>query len=125
MPRDQICVCTAPTLEEAYVVVAWLASQGVDAYVNDRHLFGTYAWIMSAFAPRGVEVVVFDQSLAVRAVDLLQEHQAALSADRADAPPTPVEATCENCDATATFPAPSRGRVENCPKCGAYMDVPE
>jgi len=125
MPRDQICVCTASSLEEADIAVAWLAGEGIEAYVKDRHLLGTYAWITSAIAPRGVEVVVFDQSLAARAVDLLQERQAALSAALADAPRTPVEATCENCDATSTFPAPSRGRVENCPKCGAYMDVPE
>jgi hypothetical protein len=34
-----------------------------------------------------------------------------------------VEAVCEECGCRASFPAQERGTVQECPKCGAYLDV--
>jgi hypothetical protein len=33
--------------------------------------------------------------------------------------------TCPECDAELSFPSDRRGHVEECPECGAYVDVPE
>jgi Zn finger protein HypA/HybF involved in hydrogenase expression len=35
----------------------------------------------------------------------------------------PVEVVCEECDRTAQFPAVQGGTVQNCPHCGAFIDV--
>jgi hypothetical protein len=34
-----------------------------------------------------------------------------------------VEVVCEECGCRASFPAQERGTVQECPKCGAYVDV--
>jgi hypothetical protein len=37
----------------------------------------------------------------------------------------PIEAVCEACGSRAQFSAALRGSVQECPKCGAYLDVGE
>src|SRR5688572_23339161 len=34
-----------------------------------------------------------------------------------------IEVACEKCGGTATFPAAQKGTVQECPHCGAYLDV--
>jgi rRNA maturation protein Nop10 len=36
-----------------------------------------------------------------------------------------VQATCEECGHVSEWPATAMGTTETCPKCGAYMDVPD
>jgi hypothetical protein len=36
-----------------------------------------------------------------------------------------VEVVCEECGRAATLPASTAGTVEDCPNCGAYLDVPD
>lgn len=33
------------------------------------------------------------------------------------------EVTCEECEQSITFPASAHGSVQDCPHCGAYVDV--
>jgi hypothetical protein len=108
------------------MLVAWLGQQGIEAHVKDRHMIATHPWISSAIAPKGVEVLT-DREAAASAVELLRRRQAEMAAEakKNDRPTTPVQATCEDCGAISTFPAKSRGRVAECPECGAYIDVPE
>jgi hypothetical protein len=69
----------------------------------------------------GVEVWVLDPVQTAEAIRLLGEHALELRVQKPDGPP--VEVVCEECDKTSTFPAEERGSVQNCPHCGAYLDV--
>ena len=79
----------------------------------------------SGVSPRGIEVWVKEEQDAERAKRLIAEHEV-LRQDqtRAKAALGPVEATCEDCRQTSTFPGVDRGTVQQCPRCGAYLDVP-
>ena len=37
----------------------------------------------------------------------------------------PMHVVCEECKEEADFPASKRGTVQDCPHCGAYVDVGE
>jgi len=124
MSRDMICVYHAADVEQAEVLVTWLAEHGIEALVKD-----TYAATMLPtpliVAPRGIEVCVMDPEQAERAAALLREQFAEASAQRGPEPPGgTIEATCEECGQSARFPASQRGTVQSCPHCGRYVDVP-
>ncbi len=108
------------------MVVAWLAERGIAAQVKDRYAAET-VFVQQAVAPAGIEVVVLNANQAHPARQLLIEHFEESPAGRqaADSSGPPVEAVCEECGRTATFTSDKRGRVEDCPYCGAYSDVPE
>jgi hypothetical protein len=36
-----------------------------------------------------------------------------------------VTATCEECGESSEWPADTMGTTDNCPNCGAYMDIPD
>ncbi len=38
---------------------------------------------------------------------------------------TRIQTECEGCGATLTFPIKELGTVQECSKCGGYVDVPE
>src|SRR5262249_13611813 len=80
-------------------------------------------WVASN---RGIEVWVPDADVD-RARELLaaktEEFQRKVD-QRATRTGT-VEAVCEECGQSATFPASTAGTVEDCPSCGAYLDVPD
>jgi hypothetical protein len=63
---------------------------------------------------------------AERARRLLLEWEARerKKAQEAEASP-PIEAVCEECGSRSSFPAAQRGSVQQCPQCGAYVDVGE
>ncbi len=125
MTRDLTCVYTAATIEQADVIVAWLAQHGIEAYVKDRHLIGMVPWVTPAVAPRGVEVIVADPGAAERATRLLAAREATSSSAPEPLDRSLIDALCEECGLTSSFPYSSRGKVEECPHCGAYVDVPE
>lgn len=121
--QDHFRVCTASSLEEADLIVAWLASNGVDARIKDRNMVATFTWGTLAIAPIGVEIVVGDQESAGCAAKLLAERERQVAASRGEVDKT-VEAQCEECGSLSTWPARSGSRVEQCPRCRAYLDVP-
>jgi hypothetical protein len=72
-------------------------------------------------APR---IVVFAED-AERAKRLLFELEARDHKETQEAETSPpIEAVCEECGGRASFPAAQRGSVQQCPHCGAYLDVP-
>ena len=36
-----------------------------------------------------------------------------------------IQMLCEACGNTVTFPGEDMGTVQECPKCGGYLDLPE
>ncbi len=122
MPTDMRTVYRANNVEEADIIVAWLDEQGVSAMVKDRTVAGTLE-IPMLFTPRGIEVCVPDRDQADRAVELLKDHYSEQA--QADESDRTVDAVCEECGKTSSFPYSQCGLVQNCPHCNAYLDVPE
>lgn len=65
---------------------------------------------------------------AERAKPVLEDYEHRLRARReadANAEGELLEVTCEECGKGAKFPIAQRGSVQNCPHCGAFVDVGE
>jgi hypothetical protein len=120
-----ICVYRTVSVEEADIIVAWLAEEKVNSCVKNRHAIGT-GYLAMAAAPRGVEVCVFDPDQAERAKELLRKHAGESAVKKLhDAAGPDIEAKCEECGKASRFPFAQRGSVQTCPHCKQYLDVPQ
>ena len=123
--HDLICVYRARNVEEADVLVAWLDEHGIESLVKDREAALTMATSLIV-APAGIEVCVSEEAKAAEARALIEQRMEELRRAReADEQRPPIEAVCEECGQSGTFPYPQRGSVQSCKNCGAYMDVPD
>ncbi len=131
MNRDPRCVFVAETLIEANLVVSWLEQQGIAAQVATLNSHERYdALATFAFASgnlRGIEVWVDNPEEITAATSLLTQREwsriaKAASVDVAD---DGVPVLCDKCGQVALFPTVDRGTCQNCPHCGAYVDVDE
>ena len=118
--RDPRCVFVASSFNQADVVAAWLQGHGIATEVMNRETMGGLVSPV-LMGVTGVEVWVMDPAFAPEGIRLLGEHALELRVQKPDGPP--VEVACEECGKTSTFPAEERGSVQNCPHCGAYLDV--
>ena len=119
MPGDVVCVRRVGTVEQADIIVAWLAEQGVEATVTDRGNPGALAFGLTD--AEGFALCVADQETAQRARDLLDKHDA----EHAHEPTGDlVDVKCGECGETPTFERESGPSVQTCPDCGANIDVP-
>jgi hypothetical protein len=73
-------------------------------------------------APR-ILVFADDAERARRILLELEERQRARTAEASAGPP--IEVVCEKCGERSAYPAAQQGSVQNCPNCGAYVDVEE
>ena len=124
MSTDLPVVYFAANMEEADLVVSWLRERGIRADVKDRYAANTME-VRTIPSPSGIEVCVFEPKQAEPARSMLLEQFTARYEERADRSQLPpADAACEECGETSTYPPEVRGRVESCPQCGAYVDVP-
>lgn len=74
MPDKQevFVVRTAPTTEEAAIIKAWLAEQGIEATITDPASFGVFAFGVTD--DQGVRICVRGEAQAQRAISLLKQH---------------------------------------------------
>lgn len=126
--RDPKCVFVeGESLARANLVVGWLAGHGIAAEVMNELTYGGFegltAILPGKLSLRGIEVWVSDPADADRARRLLADRAAELEA-KANRTGT-AEATCEECGAVSTFPAAEQGTIQDCPRCGAMLDVPD
>jgi len=112
-------------LAEADIVAAWLEDQGITVHVKNRHAVGTMQTPLIV-APKGIEVCVVDPQQADQAKALVREHLEHRK-QKLDEPAMgrTIEAVCEECRKSSTFPFEQRGTVQNCPHCRQFLDVPE
>lgn len=127
--RDPKCVFVTDRLSVADVVVNSLSHQGITAEVMNRltlgGLLGLTIWSSTGVSAEGIEVWVHDVKDVPRALQVIaegEERRQQLQRDKAEL--GPVDAKCEECGQATTFPGKQRGTVQDCPHCGAYMDVP-
>ncbi len=118
MSNEPVCIRKAHSLEEASIVVAWLAEQGVDAQIADPDNPGVMAFGITD--PDGIEVFVKDQATAERAEALLKEHDSRKAPESTNGE---IEMTCNGCGKTLHFSTDLAGTTQECPECGAYLDV--
>lgn len=104
-------------LSEAQVYQAILGQNGIDCSFENAGMAGT--GVLNALG--GVKVFVPAAKLE-EAVRLFADGNVldAAQHDHAD-----VTFACEECGKQITFPGERRGKVETCPKCHEYIDVPE
>lgn len=128
--RDRRCVHVVPEAFLGEVIVNWFESHGIAAEVMDGGTNGGFegiTWILPGPSYKGIEVWVQNPADIERATALLSEKAAevaALSAAR-QARTGVIEANCEECGRTTSFPAARAGRTESCPHCHGYLDVPD
>lgn len=111
-------------MAEADIVVNWLAERGIEAAVKDRFAAGTFE-VPQIVAPYGIEVCTMNPSQTDDAKSALVEFFKNRESQIEAKSPEPIDAECEDCGKSSTYPGDVRGRVENCKHCNAYIDVPE
>lgn len=127
MEHEPQCVFTTSDPSLGDVVVAWLSEQGIEARIVHQRaadtVLGTASLFFTEGQKPGIELWVADPDQANVARALLAEH-ARFHAEHAAGFAT-LTATCEECSTTSAFPGDTAGTVQECPNCGAYIDVPD
>lgn len=108
------------TPTEAEVDRTFLEREGVRAYIADAEILAM-DWLLGA-AVGGVklQVATADAQRARQLLDNLRTERRAAESQLAD-----IEFECEDCNELISFPGKRAGGVESCPKCNAFVDVPE
>ena len=118
-----IAVYNAVSDLDAHLVCDMLKAGGVDAYtMEDRSQVGT--WI-GGYLPQIHRAEVWvDRADVGRATPLIEDaHRLAAERRRSDASGPPIDVVCEECGKSSTFAAHRKGSVQDCPHCGAFVDV--
>jgi len=125
--RDPVAVYNAANNMEAQLVRDALTASGVEAFITeDLSPVGT--WIGGLIPDLHKPQVWADRADVERATPILDEFERraaelrdARAKDRAGE--EPIEAVCEECGGSSSFPSAQRGSVQKCSHCGAYLDV--
>ena len=128
--RDPIAVYNAANNAEAQFLAIMLNNAGVEAMaVDDVSYVGVWAF---GFLPEINRPKVWVEREAVdRTKPILEEYEQQLADRRAkdrqssDLSQGPIDVLCEECGEHSEFPAAQNGTTQNCPHCGAYVDVGE
>lgn len=120
---DPVTIATYAYPGEADLKRMLLDQHGIQSLIMDGEVMNL-SWFLSN-AMGGVKLVVARRD-AQRALQLFEEHEN-ISEARARVAQTlpPITFRCEGCDAEISFPGHRRGKVETCPACREYVDVPE
>lgn len=124
--KNPIAVYNARTNLEAHVITMFLIEAGIDAQATEDHslvglwMFGTLpeihkpqVWVSGADAERARQLLVEHE-------DRLAER---LQGESEGASTAPIDIVCEECQQATSFPPALRGTIQDCPHCGAYVDV--
>ncbi len=123
MAEEPVCIRRTATAEEADLIVAWLDDHGINATVLGHDSPGPLAFGVTD--DEGIGIYVSGSETADRAKGLLADHDAQHIKGRSTAPDThQVRVKCEECGRVSMFASDLAGTVQDCAKCGAYVDVP-
>ena len=129
--HDPRCVFVADSVEEGQIMVAHLGAENVEArLMNDSAAGGFevhHVLLPGRTAEHELEVWVVDPADADRARQIVMEKVSAfVQVKRARSEQSdPATAVCEDCGQSAEYPPEQSGTIQNCPHCGAYVDVPD
>lgn len=125
--RDPIAVYNAANNLEAAFVRDALIDSGVEAFVTeDVSVVG--GWVGGLVPEIHKPQVWVERADVERAKPVLDDYERrAIERKNPDAEALatgpPIEVVCEQCSASASFPPSQRGSVQDCPNCGAFVDV--
>lgn len=125
--QDPVAVYNAEDPEDAQALCALLAQAGIAAQVFNEetpppHLVAGY--VPDLHPPQ----VWVERAAAEQAAPTVEVHARSVADRRAAEEATaaaagPIGVVCEECGKQAEFPATDKGSVQECPHCGAYIDV--
>ncbi len=110
---------------EALFVRDALIGAGVEAFlIEDVSQVGTWVggMIPEIHKPQ-VWVARADVERAKPVLDAFERRAQQLRAAGPQTSGEAIETVCEDCGRPASFPAEQQGSVQECPHCGAFMDV--
>lgn len=120
-----IIVYSAATNVEAHLIVEMLHASGIPAYaVEDQS--GVSLWAFGTISQFHKPNIWVDQATADSALQLIHAFEDKKQQREANAAgPGEIEAVCEECGKTTTFPGAMDGSTQECSHCHAYIDVGE
>jgi hypothetical protein len=125
--RDPVAVYNAATNLEAHHLCNLLDEAGIQAFLTeDLSLVGT--WVGGLVPEMHKPQVWVERTDVERATLILQDYEQRAKERRTkpdDVDGPTIDAVCENCGARSSFPSVQRGSVQDCPLCGAFIDVGE
>ena len=120
-----VVVSTASSNIEAHSIATWLESNGIQARVVEDNS-GESLFAFGADSQIHDPQVFVDKQDDARAVELVKDFETQrIQRRKKSQGDEPVSSECEECGKSSEFPASEDGTTQNCPKCGAYMDVGE
>ena len=127
--RNPVAVYIAESNHEAHLVCTHLEQSGIEAHVTSDDSLVGIGWFGPLPSIHKPQIWV-DQSDLESAREQLQIYEGMQEVRRRrdevkQLGAKPVEAVCEDCGTASLYPAPQRGTIQECPKCGAYVDVGE
>ena len=127
--REPIVVYNAATNVEAQLIKMLLTEAGLDAFASDDLSTGGL-WMFGTLPEIHKPQVWVSSQDQQRAQVILEDYERRVAdrnqASRERGKPghaSPIEVVCEECHQTSSFPAAMDGTVQDCPRCGAYVDV--
>jgi len=126
--RDPVIAYDAATNVEAQLVKMLLTEAGIDAFASEDHSTAGL-WMFGVMPEIHKPQVWVSSEDHDRAQLLLQEYEQQAAERRlpgasseASAGPA-IEVVCEECGKQSSLPSSQKGSVQDCPHCGAYVDV--
>lgn len=130
--RHPQTILVAEEFSTANALAEWLTEKGFPAEVVRPSAAATPgdSLGLSPEIGSGIEVRVLSVEHVEPAKQAIDEQKAAIAEIRAReekraARTGTVEAVCEECGKSSTWPASQMGTTQDCPHCGAYMDIPD
>lgn len=125
--RHKLCVFVCDTQAESAVVALELEREGIAAQVVDKTTLGMsvgVSFVSDEPAGDGWQIWVNDEADVEKATTYLDARQAEMvERKERNRNLDPIQSVCENCQTETEFAGEFRGTVQDCPKCGAYLDV--
>lgn len=123
--KDPIAAYNAESNMEAILVQRFLESEGVEAFATeDNSLVGH--WMFGNLPEIHKPQVWINRSDTERVAQLLTEYEhrkIERDAERKAHEPKTIVVDCEDCGEASTFAGSLNGTVQDCPRCGSYVDV--
>jgi hypothetical protein len=123
-----VAVYNAANNVQALLVCNILNGAGVEAYVTED-MSPAGLWMFGVLPEIHKPQVWVDRSNLDRAKPVLEDYerhsleQQEAGMKKAVPMEARLEAVCEECGRRSVFSAAQKGTVQDCPHCGAYMDV--
>ena len=118
--EDPVAIYETVSNVEAFVVRDILLAAGIEAFVVED-----VSPMMTILGSMQKPKVWVERGDVERAKPILEKHERRnleLQED-AECDKSPVQATCDECGKRSPYPPKQRGSVQECPHCGAFVDV--